>query len=300
MKHRSPEQSFFTREKKFVAILAAAGALGSAALTSCSIEAQDVKLKPAETSTSVDSGRTYDSDIDTVRIENTVINGIEKTEEERFNLTDDEYYKIDESLRAKDQAEYFRIGVEKSYTRITDPAAPRSSFTPDELVAMQDGTFYLPDLDKPRSERTDQDLLNYSTLAIYYVTAMPPIENNDPERNAEIKSLSVVSRPGTNTHDNLREHIEESPGVGIITMYRAIPTPLSGVELPPSASDLIPENSLGARLVGHESLIDHRVDYTLFVDYGDEEDNVISVDVHTFGDLFSPGLREMIDQYGKS
>tara|TARA_B100001245_G_scaffold234308_1_gene219602 strand:+ start:12059 stop:12913 length:855 start_codon:yes stop_codon:yes gene_type:complete len=282
MKHRSPEQSSFTREKKFVAILAAAGALGSAALTSCSIEAQDVKLKPAETSTSVDSGRTYDSDIDTVRIENTVVNGSEYTAEERFYADPDKYEEFDQFLRAADWAPYFYEAFDDSYKSIL--ADPNHEWTPEEREV-----FYKPDLNKPRSEWTNQDYLNYWTIAIFYATGL----DDGPE--VAQRAISVVARPGSNTHDRLQTFTEDYPGYGDIDIYRALPSPFSNEELESIDTEKVSIDERGGRFIKHESLRDGKIGYSVFANRGDQE-HTIAVNDLTVGSLSDPDIYPILSQ----
>lgn len=289
MKHRSPEQSFFTREKKFVAILAAAGALGSAALTSCSIEAQDVKLKPAETSTSVDSGRTYDSDIDTVRIENTVVNGSEYTAEERFDTDPDEYEEFDQFLRAADQAPYFYDLFDISYQRMLE--SPNHKWTAEEREV-----FYKPDLNKPRAEWTAQDYLNYWTIAIYLATGQ-----NDPDEAR--RAITVVARPGSDTHENLQGFIDDQekafpdnyPGYGKFALYRAVPNSLDSEELEPVETEKVSIDERGGRLVQYESLHDRKNGFFVFANRGDEE-HTIAVNELAVSNFSSPSLRPILQQ----
>ena len=284
------KQSRYTKEKKFVAVLAAAGALGAAALSGCSTTGD--KIYAAD-----DSGRvvaTYDVD-DVLDGKITPDSSSEKpvgselTKEQRFNLSISDYYNVDEALRAADQARDFEIGVRNSYQHIVEFAMKPGLLSEKESTAINDGTFYLPDLDKDRSEWSDQDFMNYHTLAIFLLTS----QSIDYQDDA-LKALSVLTRTNTSAFDNIEKHILEHPGEPLLALYRAVPTPLSNSVVTPTEAKTVSGNWQVGHLVGHRSLHDGKIAYSFFIDMNDASGNTVSIKTDTYGSLTSPELKEMI------
>jgi hypothetical protein len=189
------------------------------------------------------------------------------------------YFEVDEHLRAADQAEYIHQNLEGAYKNIIAPSADRY-LTDKERDAIKDGTFYMPDLKKPRSQWTDQDYLNYYSIVIFYVTSQ-----SDDEEGL---------RTGTDTFTSIQEWANDYPDVGLISLYRAVDTPLSGRELKPTSVNNVVIDELGGRFVGHESLVDGRVDYSLFANRSDEENNIIPINERTFDTINDPLVQDLI------
>ena len=284
------KQPRYTREKKFVAILAAAGALGGAALAGCSTTGD--KIYAADESGRVTATYDVDDVLDGKIAPITSAekpNGSELTEEQRFNLNPKAYAELDEFIRAKDQAKYFSQYFESSYEKMIAPAA-YTIYSDDEREMVDKGAFYMPDLKKPRSQWNDQDYLNYWSISIYFVTA----QTNPKDA---LQSLSVLARPGSKTFSNFEAWIKENPGVGIVELYEATPTVLSDKELKPGSINGVVIDDKGGRLIGHKSLAaDNKVGYSVFVNRSDAEGNTIAINEFTFNQINNSALDSLIDQ----
>lgn len=283
-RHHSPErkESKFSKKERLIAALSMP--LAAVAIASCSHE---VTLQ-------IDSETGHLRNVDgPTPVETTTFKkGSELTREQRFALPPEEYYKLDESIRAADQAKYFTEGIKNVYRQVIHPDLHPNYLSKGERDALNNGTFYLPDLHKPRSEWTDQDYLNYFSLAMYFVTR----QEKEYKRDA-LNALSVVVRPETGTFTNIEEHIKKHEGdVSIVSLYEAVPTEFSGYTFTPDDLGSISGDWETARVVGQRSLENGRVLYSIFVNYSDENQNAVSIVARTYASLNHPVFDHLRDR----
>ena len=274
------KQPRYTKEKKFVAVLAAAGALGAAALSGCSTTGY--KIYAADESGRVTATYDVDDVLDGKIAPITSAekpNGSELTKSQRFAADPSTYETFDEDLRVADQAEYFYKGYDVTYNHIINNPT-------DPLSAEEQAVFYKPDLNKPRSEWTDQDYLNFDTIATFFATGQ-----DDP--NEALRSSTVVARPGTKTFDNMKEWITKYPGNGLTSIYRARTTTVSNSELKPTTFNGIVIDD-GGRIIEHESLISHDINVSVFVNNDDGAGHVLSINQYVYSSMNNPSLQALI------
>ncbi len=254
--HNKHEQPRYTREKKFVAVLAAAGALGSAALASCSTEATSFRVgDPNGHSVSLDE---FEDGVMPINSE-TSKKGSALTEKQRFDSTPEQYQQFDVSLRVNDLAKYVYRDFDRS-----------AGYVEDGLTDSERSFYSKPDLNVPRSQWNDQDYANYHTTAIQYATGQK-------DANTAKQTATIVASPGTNTYDNIWTWIDERRDKAARSVYEVLPTPLSNKELQPGIYGEVEISEHGGRFVGMQSKHDGRTLYSVMVNYADNEGRVISI-----------------------
>lgn len=262
--HNKHEQPRYTREKKFVAVLAAAGALGSAALASCSTEASNFRVgDPNGHSVSLDE---FEDGVMPINSE-TSKKGSALTEKQRFDSTPEQYQQFDVSLRVNDLAKYIYQGFDKT-----------AGYIEDSLADNEKPYYSKPNLNIPRSMWSNQDYANYYTTVTMFATGQD-------DKDAGKQTATVVAKPGTNTYENLWDWIEERNGVGARSVYEAVSTPLSEKELQQGTYGKIEVSEHGGRLVGLRSKHDGRITYSVMLNHADEQGNIISIEELVVNDL---------------
>lgn len=203
--------------------------------------------------------------------------------EERDVMMPVDYLEIDPEVRASDRAERFTTYLSSAYETI------QPYLTPEEKEVL-----YMPDLNKPRAEWSDQDYLNYYTLAQWLATT----QANDTAEGQ--RAFSAIVSQEQSGFGKVYDRIEDQPGNGLKTIMRAEPTALSNIELPAGKVGDVTLGEDGGRLVGH-SLVGKDtsdIDYTLFSNWSDEKNYVLSVAENTYDSIDSVDLVELIGKYG--
>jgi len=200
--------------------------------------------------------------------------------EERDAMAPEDYITIDSEVSGADKAEQFSMYLHTGWDSIKETLNDNEK----SLLSM-------PDLNKPRAEWSDQDYLNYKTLAIWLVT-------RQQDQDEGLRALSTIADPDTKLYANVSEWIKENPGVGLKAVQEAIETPVSNKEF---YNESIGANTIGpdgGRLVGYKSLVDDTVNYTLFKNTSDDNGNVITNSIYTYDTLVNPELRGIINSHG--
>lgn len=162
----------------------------------------------------------------------------------------------------------------------------------ETLSADEEQVLYMPNLNQPRDQWSDQDYLNYRTLSLWLVTRQ---KNQDDG----LRALSAIADPKTKLHENTAQWMTSNPGSGLKSVQVAIETPFSNKEL---HDVTIGEKSIGpegGRIVGYRSLIDGSVNYTLFANTADENGDMITTSTYTYDTLDNPDLKNLIESYGQ-
>ncbi len=201
------------------------------------------------------------------------------TREQRDQLLPTEYTDLPEEVRANDRAERFNTYLHTAWETI------QPALNEDEKRVL-----YMPDLTKPRAEWTDQDYLNYRTLATWLVTTQADI-------NEGLRAASVVANAGTEEYEFIKTWIGEHPGQGLKAVYEAIPNPLSNRELTSVKIGSVTLDANGGRLIGHRSLASGATNYSPFKNYADSKGNIISIDEYTYDSLANPDLSILLEKY---
>lgn len=202
-------------------------------------------------------------------------NVLTQTEADLMSITD--YSSIAPEIRVEHKAESLNQYLYTAFDSI------QPFLTPEEKEVL-----YLPDLNKPREQWSDQDYLNLNALAVWLVST----QRNDTQEGQQ--SYAAISNPDKDSFDAIMEHIKDYPGEGIKNVYRAVATPLSGIELANTNIGLIELGPEGGRLVGHQKIGETDINYTLYSNWSDSKGNIMSTNEHTYGSLNDPELQELI------
>jgi hypothetical protein len=206
-------------------------------------------------------------------------NILTQTEADLLSITD--YASIDPQIRVEHKAESLNQYLYTAW----DSIQPFLSEAERQVL-------YLPDLEKPRSEWSDQDYLNLHTLAVWLTST----QASDTQEGQQ--GYSAIANPNKNTFDDIVEHIEEKPGIGIKNVYQAVPTPLSGVELVNTTVGSIEMGPEGGRLIGVKKVGGTDIGYTLYSNRIDSKGNIMTVNEFTYESLDDRDLRELIQAQG--
>jgi hypothetical protein len=121
---------------------------------------------------------------------------------------------------------------------------------------------YLPDLDKPREEWTDQDYLNQHALAVWFVSRQP--DNTEAQQ-----SFAAITNPDKEGYDDIQDYMMRNPGVGIKNIHEAVTTPLSNIELRNINIGPVELDENGGRFVGHHEIGETKAYYTVYSNQAD-------------------------------
>jgi hypothetical protein len=204
------------------------------------------------------------------------------TRPQRDALSPHLYVAIAEDVRATDRAERFNRYLATAWETIQEVG----NLSPEEVDAL-----YMPDLEKPRSEWTDQDYVNYGTLATWLVTTQQDTEE-------ALRALSVVYNKDRmpESWELLSDWIAEHPGTGYKAVYKVVPSRYSDNELRNVTVGPVLIGPKGGRFVQQRSLSsDQRAtSFTLYKNFQDADGNVISIKEGNYTDLNDPDLRNII------
>lgn len=142
--------------------------------------------------------------------------GDDKIDGEYFKtLSPEEFAKLDDSIRVA------AVGQEL-LDRMPGAYQDMLQYCTEEEKAI----LYMPNMDMPREQWTEQDYLNYHTIALYAASR----ENHTKEELDHARRMAtIIFEPGS---DNL-EYMSEQMGIafGIKAIYKAEPSAFSGFEL---------------------------------------------------------------------
>ncbi len=203
---------------------------------------------------------------------------------ERDTMAPEDYLQLDEETRAADRAERFNEYLYTAWETI------QPNLTPEERAVL-----YMPDLNKPRNEWSDQDYLNYETLSMWLVTTQG---TSQEASNEGLRALSVVARPGTNAHNTLTAWINQNPGAGYKEVFKAKTSDMSGKEISNfTLEDGIQIGPEGGRLVGYESMLDHSQNFILYANRADDKGNTLTISEDSYDNSSWPGLQSLLEKY---
>lgn len=200
---------------------------------------------------------------------------------ERDGMKPEDYVFLDDNTRASDRAERFTVHLESAWNTI------QAFLDEDEKKVLS-----MPDLQKPRAEWSDQDYLNYRTLAIWLSTRQ--MDQDEGKR-----ALSAILDPSTEAFENVVTWMETHPaGTGMKAVQRAIENPMNGKEFRNETVGPHVIGQDGGRLVGFDSLIDGSVNYSLFRNTSDESGNVLTSNPYNYDMLNENELHDLVKKYG--
>lgn len=221
--------------------------------------------------------------------------GSNMTRAERDALPADDYVNLKESLRVGDQIDGFYKYLNSGYEKLLKIPESIGGLTEEERSIL-----YMPDLNKPRAEWSDQDYLNYQTLAVWLITTQDT--STKKGMNEALQSVSVVAEPGTEAFDFITNWIKTKPvGVGISDVKRAEPSPLSDVELQAvTVGDVTIDND-GGRAVSFQTIgnsgSDHGV--ILFANRGDGHGKSMPIHSFNYSTIMHPNLQRLVQEYAQ-
>lgn len=181
-----------------------------------------------------------------------------------------------------DPKEYAKKVPERS--RVQDVAGNLYKYMPgswdimkqDNLNANERAVMSMPDLNAPRSEWTDQDYLNYYSIALGLISNQGSQQQQIAEGQ---RALSVVMSPQNNNFDSTMQSIATSNGIR--NVFKAESSAYTGIELRPGTS--IGEHTVtgeGGRLVLSTFVSQENSDkpsYMLFVNRSDQQGRIVSI-----------------------
>ncbi|MCV7300003.1 hypothetical protein H7J93_10200 [Mycobacterium barrassiae] len=204
------------------------------------------------------------------------------TPDEYDQMDPNVYAGLDAQARIEDTAEKFNANLESAW----DDIQVNGRLTEEERSVL-----YMPDLKKPRSEWSDQDYLNFQTLALWLVSRG---SNTDEGQRA----YAALRNPHADGFSDVFEYIGRNPTVGIKHVFRARPSRLSNVELKDVTIGETEVGSDGGRLIALEEVGGPDKAVTLMVNRSDRSGYILPVVEYTYGSMGDPRLAEILQQYG--
>lgn len=203
--------------------------------------------------------------------------------EERDIMTPNDYVVIDMETRASDRAERLTTHLGSAWNTI------QGFMTDNEKKVLS-----MPDLAIPRSQWSDQDYLNYRTLAVWLSTRQG---ESIEAQNEGLRALSAVVDPTTKAYEDTKAWMSAYPNQGSKSIQEAIPGPLSNKELVNTQVGEFTVGNAGGRLVSFRSLVTGEINHALFINTSDNSGNVTSTSVYTYDSLEDPDLQQLIQRY---
>lgn len=206
------------------------------------------------------------------------------TREERDAMKPGDYAELPDEVIAADRAERFNTYLQTAWETIQKPASEGGG----ELTSEERAVLSMPDLNKPREQWTDQDYLNYYTLALWLVTT----QGDNPTEGE--RALAAVATPGTTSYKYMEQWMLNNPGRGLKAIYRADPSRFNNSELAPQTVGDVVITEKGGRFIAATSLHSGKTNYTLFVNRGDTNGNLLTTDAYTYETLSDPNLNNLV------
>lgn len=199
-------------------------------------------------------------------------NGI-VTDEEYDMMPPAEFAELDDRTRVSDVGAKLHHYMPGALTELSRHTSPRES----RVLSM-------PDISKDRSRWTDQDYLNYYSIALLLVSGQGDQQSQIDEGK---RALSVVMSPDHTNFSTVNNSIGKVDGIK--SVYEALPSPSANQEL---RSGVYGEYSIGAeggRLVLANYIPEGNAkevkQYMLFVNRSDDKGNTVSM----LTESFTPG-----------